>query len=178
MSFANDEDSMEECNTMLLRLCINSNNVQYLHHKHLLKLFEWINLFCFGANDLTVVFNSHLLQGLKQQYEIMRTWTYQVFACSEIQFRNFDADSHISRFQAGDVHFLQTALWFIKLTRSPYTYPLGSIMGRLCSLSGRPEIAQTNLDCEQWANGSGCASSLKESWHTGQLGLRLSRELL
>ena len=63
MSFAND-DSMEECNTMLLQLCISSNNVQYLHHKHPLELFEWINLFCFGTYDLTIVFNSHLLQGL------------------------------------------------------------------------------------------------------------------
>lgn len=66
MSFANHDDSMEECNTMLLQLCTTSNNVQYLHHKHLLKFFEWINLFCFGANDLTIVFDSHLLQGLKQ----------------------------------------------------------------------------------------------------------------
>jgi hypothetical protein len=66
MSLASDEDSMEECNTMHLQLSINSNSVQYLHHKHFLKFFEWINLFCFGANDLTVVFNSHLLQGLKQ----------------------------------------------------------------------------------------------------------------
>jgi hypothetical protein len=66
MSLTTDEDSMEEFNTMLLQLCINNNNVQYLHHKHFLEFFEWINLFCFGANDLTVVFNSHLLQGLKQ----------------------------------------------------------------------------------------------------------------
>ena len=66
MLFANDDDSMEEFNIMLLQLCNSSNNVQYLHHKHLLELFEWINLFCFGANDLTIVFNSHLLQGLKQ----------------------------------------------------------------------------------------------------------------
>jgi len=27
MSFANDFDSMEECNTMLLQHCISSNNI-------------------------------------------------------------------------------------------------------------------------------------------------------
>jgi len=79
-------------------------------------------------------------------------------------------------YSTGVYHY--TFVMIQKLTCSPYTYPLGSIIGRLCSLRGRPEIAQTNLDCEQWANGRGCASSLKESWHTGQLGLRLSRELL
>jgi len=66
---------------------IISKVVWYLHHEHLLKFLEWINLLCFGADDLTIVFNSHLLQGLKQYEVVMRTQN-TLLAYSEIQSTN------------------------------------------------------------------------------------------
>ena len=50
---------------------------------------------------------------------------------------------------------------------SPYTYPLGSIIGRLFSSRGLPLIWQISLDWEQWAKGNTEASLLKATWQTG-----------
>merc|ERR1712098_936348 len=47
---------------------------------------------------------------------------------------------------------------------SPYTYPLGSIKGWLCSFMGFPLREHISRDWELWAKAKGAASSFSGVW--------------